>query len=49
MHLSPIFNKAIDCGLVDWNSVHRMKKHKEESRDRYITEKEMVRLICSGE
>ncbi|KJV96947.1 Uncharacterised protein [Orientia tsutsugamushi] len=28
MHLSPIFNKAIDYGLVDENPVHKMKSIK---------------------
>ncbi|KJV52133.1 putative integrase [Orientia tsutsugamushi str. Gilliam] len=31
--------------IVDRNPIHRMKNHKEESRNRYVTEKEMDRFI----
>ncbi|KJV71444.1 putative integrase [Orientia tsutsugamushi str. UT76] len=41
MNLSPIFNKAIEWGLIDKNPVHGIKRHKEESRSRYVTNEEM--------
>ncbi|KJV73621.1 hypothetical protein [Orientia tsutsugamushi] len=31
--------------IVDRNPIHRMKNHKEESRKRYVIEKEMDRFI----
>ncbi|KJV54001.1 hypothetical protein OTSGILL_0198 [Orientia tsutsugamushi str. Gilliam] len=45
MNLSPIFNKAIELGLIDKNSVHGIKRHKEESRSRYVTSEEMERVM----
>jgi integrase len=35
--LKAIFNKAIEWGLLDKNPTKGIKKHKEKSRDRYIT------------
>nr|WP_052691213.1 hypothetical protein [Orientia tsutsugamushi] len=43
--LSPIFNKAIEWGLLEKNPVCRIKRHKEESRSRYVTNEEMERLM----
>ncbi|EER22573.1 tyrosine-type recombinase/integrase [Rickettsia endosymbiont of Ixodes scapularis] len=38
--LSAIFNKAIEWELLGKNPVTGLKKHKEQSRDRYITKEE---------
>nr|WP_064592046.1 tyrosine-type recombinase/integrase [Orientia tsutsugamushi] len=46
MKLSPIFNKAIEWGLIDKNPVQRIKRHKQESRSRYVTNEEMRRLMA---
>ncbi|WP_410518069.1 hypothetical protein [Orientia tsutsugamushi] len=45
MNLSPIFNKAIEWGLIDKNPVHGIKRHKQESRSRYVTNEEMERVM----
>ncbi|WP_342638150.1 tyrosine-type recombinase/integrase [Orientia tsutsugamushi] len=45
MNLSPIFNKAIEWGLIDKNPVHGIKRHKQESRSRYVTNEEMKRVM----
>ncbi|MDR0329908.1 MAG: tyrosine-type recombinase/integrase [Rickettsia sp.] len=39
--LSPVFNKAIEWGLLKVNPVIGIKKHKEQSRDRYLTREEL--------
>ncbi|SPR07079.1 integrase [Orientia tsutsugamushi] len=46
MKLNPIFNKAIEWGLIDKNPVHGIKRHKQESRDRYVTNEEMRRFMA---
>ncbi|SPR14495.1 tyrosine-type recombinase/integrase [Orientia tsutsugamushi] len=43
--LSPIFNKAIEWGLLEKNPVCGIKRHKEESRSRYVTNEEMGRVM----
>ncbi|KJV72719.1 phage integrase family protein [Orientia tsutsugamushi str. UT76] len=43
--LSPIFNKAIEWGLIEKNPVCGIKRHKEESRSRYVTSEEMGRVM----
>ncbi|MCC8371661.1 MAG: site-specific integrase [Rickettsia endosymbiont of Pseudomimeciton antennatum] len=43
--LSSIFNKAIEWELLEKNPVFGIKKHKEQSRDRYITKEEMPRFF----
>ncbi len=43
--LSPIFNKAIEWELLQSNPVIGIKKHKEQSRDRYITTEEAPRFF----
>ncbi|WP_342638311.1 site-specific integrase [Orientia tsutsugamushi] len=45
MNLSPIFNKAIEWGLLEKNPVCGIKRHKEESRSRYVTSEEMERVM----
>ncbi|WP_371220120.1 hypothetical protein ACA348_12225 [Orientia tsutsugamushi] len=45
INLSPIFNKAIELGLIDKNPVHGIKRHKQESRSRYVTNEEMERVM----
>ena len=42
---SPVFNKAIEWGLLDKNPVAGIKKHKEKSRDRYIVIEEIPRFF----
>lgn len=42
---SPVFNKAIEWGLLDKNPVAGIKKHKEKSRDRYVVIEEIPRLF----
>ncbi|WP_342638531.1 integrase [Orientia tsutsugamushi] len=44
--LNPIFNKAIEWGLIDKNPVQRIKRHRQESRSRYVTNEEMRRLMA---
>ncbi|WP_371218661.1 tyrosine-type recombinase/integrase [Orientia tsutsugamushi] len=44
--LNPIFNKAIEWGLIDKNPVHGIKRHRQESRSRYVTNEEMRRLMA---
>ncbi|WP_050897536.1 tyrosine-type recombinase/integrase [Orientia tsutsugamushi] len=44
--LSPIFNKAIEWGLLEKNPVCGIKRHKQESRSRYVTNEEMRRLMA---
>ncbi|WP_342638753.1 site-specific integrase [Orientia tsutsugamushi] len=46
MKLNPIFNKAIEWGLIDKNPVHGIKRHRQESRSRYVTNEEMGRLMA---
>ncbi|KJV53538.1 phage integrase family protein [Orientia tsutsugamushi str. Kato PP] len=46
MKLNPIFNKAIEWGLIDKNPVQRIKMHKQESRSRYVTNEEIGRLMA---
>ncbi|WP_375327170.1 tyrosine-type recombinase/integrase [Candidatus Tisiphia endosymbiont of Nemotelus uliginosus] len=43
--LSSIFNKAIDWELLEKNPITGIKKHKEQSRDRYITKEEAPRFF----
>lgn len=43
--LSPVFNKAIEWGLLEKNPVTGVKKHKEKSRDRYIVLDEIPRFF----
>ncbi|WP_445668456.1 integrase [Orientia tsutsugamushi] len=45
MKLSPIFNKAVEWGLIDKNPVHGIKRPQQESRSRYVNE-EMRRLMA---
>ncbi|SPR13528.1 tyrosine-type recombinase/integrase [Orientia tsutsugamushi] len=45
MKLNPIFNKAIEWGLIEKNPVCGIKRHKEESRSRYVTSEEMGRVM----
>ena len=44
-YLSAIFNKGIEWELVDKNPVFGIKKHKEHSRDRYITLEEKEQFL----
>lgn len=43
--LSPVFNKAIEWGLLEKNPVTGIRKHKEQSRDRYLTREELPRFF----
>ncbi len=43
--LSPVFNKGIEWELLQINPVSGIKKHKERSRDRYITREELPRFF----
>ncbi|MCC8399737.1 MAG: tyrosine-type recombinase/integrase [Rickettsia endosymbiont of Platyusa sonomae] len=43
--LSSIFNKAIEWELLEKNPVFGIKKHKEQSRDRYITKEEIPQFF----
>lgn len=47
--LSPIFNKAIEWELLKVNPVIGIKKHKEQSRDRYLTREELPRFFGAVE
>lgn len=42
---SPVFNKAIEWGLLEKNPTTGIKKHKEKSRDRYIVGEEIPRFF----
>lgn len=43
--LSPVFNKAIEWELLKVNPVVGIKKHKEQSRDRYLTREESPKFF----
>lgn len=45
--LSPVFNKAIEWELLKINPVIGIKKHKEQSRDRYLTREEVPRFFAA--
>ena len=45
VYIKAIFNKAIEWDLIDKNPAKGIKKHKEKSRERYITKEEMPRFI----
>ncbi|MES2215589.1 MAG: tyrosine-type recombinase/integrase [Pseudomonadota bacterium] len=42
---SPVFNKAIEWGLLEQNPVTGIKKHKQKSRDRYLVLEEIPRFF----
>ncbi|WP_375318640.1 tyrosine-type recombinase/integrase [Candidatus Tisiphia endosymbiont of Oplodontha viridula] len=44
--LSPVFNKAIEWELLKVNPVVGIKKHKEQSRDRYLTREELPKFFA---
>ncbi|EER21733.1 MULTISPECIES: tyrosine-type recombinase/integrase [spotted fever group] len=45
--LSPVFSKAIEWELLTINPVIGIKKHKEQSRDRYLTREEIPRFFTA--
>lgn len=45
--LSPVFSKAIEWELLTVNPVIGIKKHKEQSRDRYLTREEIPRFFTA--
>jgi integrase len=45
--LSPVFNKAIEWELLKVNPVVGIKKHKEQSRDRYLTREELPKFFVT--
>lgn len=45
--LRPVFNKAIEWELIKVNPVIGIKKHKEQSRDRYLTREEIPRFFTA--
>lgn len=45
--LSPVFSKAIEWELLTVNPVIGIKKHKEQSRDRYLTRDEIPRFFTA--
>ncbi|XVN44312.1 MAG: tyrosine-type recombinase/integrase [Rickettsia hoogstraalii] len=45
--LSPVFSKAIELELLTINPVIGIKKHQEQSRDRYLTREEIPRFFTA--
>ena len=45
--LSPVFSKAIEWGLIKVNPVIGIKKHQEQSRDRYLTREEIPQFFTA--
>jgi len=45
--LSPVFSKAIEWELLTINPVIGIKKHKEQSRDRYLTREEVPQFFTA--
>ncbi len=45
--LSPVFSKAIEWELLTINPVIGIKKHKEQSRDKYLTREEIPRFFTA--
>jgi len=40
-----MFNKAVEWGMLSWNSIARIKLYKEEPKERILTEKEIGKLV----
>ena len=45
VYIKALFNKAVEWELIDKNPVRGITKHKEKSRERYITKEEMPRFM----